>query len=955
MSSKSSCFFNYVIGTEFDVYTITETKFHKDINSVEFFPSIFVVYRCDRSSFNSSKTSGPGGGVLIAVNKNISSQALETPASLECVAVQLEVFSETTIIVSIYIPPRASLETYSAFTDFVCNLMSKFDKESTKFIIIGDFNLPNITWVPDDECADFLLPTNVTSATEQNFVDTVYMCGLNQINSIKNYRDRYLDLVFSNFHDNICISECFIPFVNTVDHKAIEISITNYYTTSNIAVSEEIIYYDYRNGNISGLSDFLANFDWLALFSDNDININIDKFYELFLASIDEFVPKKSFKSLPNYPPHFTKELIKLRNYKNRCRVKFKKHPCVYNKNKKIDSHKLFIKKNKEIYNEYIQAIESKIYYDPKCFWKFVNSKCKSSEMPTTMYFEQNRSSDLNVIVEYFKNFFQSVYKSEDCSNFRSNLNQCPVQFDVPYVSESEIINELNSFKNGCGPDGVSSYILKLLKYQLCYPLKLLFDKSLKTSTFPQRWKISSITPIYKAGDRSNIANYRGISILSSIPKLFEAILTRYIFFNIKNIISTSQHGFFKGRSTTTNLIEFQREIIDTFESHSQLDVGFVDFTKAFDSVQHQIIICKLKVFGLSEKFVNWVGSYLSDRIQYVKINRFKSSKINVLSGVPQGSHLGPLLFTIFVNDLLDVMRYSKGLMYADDMKLLCRIGDHSDAAKLQSDLDSLSLWCSINHLNLNIKKCAVMSFSRKKSLLNYDYKINNETLTRVAQITDLGVTFDPTLSFIPHINKIIAKSSSLLGFIQRLSKDFKDKKTLQILYSSLVRSNLEYAIVVWAPHYNVHIERIEKIQRKFTRQIFFKFDLFNIDRGLTYLDNLRNMPSYIKRCFVLNLEPLTTRRCFASALFVADVLEARIDSPFIISRLNIYAPIRQLRARDLLIPDFHRSNYSVHESINFMISNFNNFCDIFDFGMTKACFKNKMKHNFKTSIVEMN
>jgi len=232
---------------------------------------------------------------------------------------------------------------------------------------------------------------------------------------------------------------------------------------------------------------------------------------------------------------------------------------------------------------------------------------------------------------------------------------------------------------------------------------------SLETSDFPHRWKESFVIPLHKKGSKLNACNYRGISKLSAIPKLFENIITPHLQHSCRSLISSCQHGFIKRRSTTTNLLEFTSFVIGGFRKNRQTDVVYTDFSKAFDSVSHPILVRKLDLLGFSGDFLRWILSYLNDRTQRVIFKNSLPSLIRVTSGVPQGSHLGPLLFTLFINDLPLVLTKSRVLMYADDVKLCLQYNDPAQSLALQSDLNAFQTWCMDNELNLNGSKCKLM------------------------------------------------------------------------------------------------------------------------------------------------------------------------------------------------------------------------------------------------------
>lgn len=222
----------------------------------------------------------------------------------------------------------------------------------------------------------------------------------------------------------------------------------------------------------------------------------------------------------------------------------------------------------------------------------------------------------------------------------------------------------------GVGPDLVPPAILKKCAQSLSGPLTVVFNKSLFAGIFPHVWKLSHITPIFKSGSRKQITNYRSIAILPSVGKLFESLLTTSISPAFSHVISSCQHGFVRGRSTCTNLTEFTSFALQSIESGKQVDVVYTDFSKAFDRIHHGILFRKLENLGVHSSLLAWIKSYLTDRSQYIMIQGRHSRVFRVKSGVPQGSHLGPLLFILFINDIVESLQHCRCLLFADDSKL---------------------------------------------------------------------------------------------------------------------------------------------------------------------------------------------------------------------------------------------------------------------------------------------
>lgn len=363
-------------------------------------------------------------------------------------------------------------------------------------------------------------------------------------------------------------------------------------------------------------------------------------------------------------------------------------------------------------------------------------------------------------------------------------------------------------------------YIFSDCKFVLTIPLLHLFNLSLLSGIFPDKWKITYIFPIHKGGDNTLLNNYRPISIISIIPKLFESIISKKLYPMFKNIIIDEQHGFMTGRSTTTNFLVFQSYVLDAFKAGRQIDVIYTEFSKAFDNIDHNILIVKVYHLGLRNPFHSWLIYFLTGRKQYVKIKNLCSSQYNVIAGIPQGSHIAPLLFYIFINDIK--FTNSHMLLFADDLKLFRIIENSNDSELLQNYINILYNWCTQNCLPLNISKCKVLTFSKKRSPYLYNYYLNDFELNRVYKIKNLGIIFDIPLSFNEHYINIQNKASSMLGFINRSCKTFNNPYAFKELYCSYVRSILDYNSIVWSPSRVGPIQAIESKQNRFLHFMSF-------------------------------------------------------------------------------------------------------------------------------------
>lgn len=327
---------------------------------------------------------------------------------------------------------------------------------------------------------------------------------------------------------------------------------------------------------------------------------------------------------------------------------------------------------------------------------------------------------------------------------------------------------------------------------------------------------------------------------------------------------------------------------------------------------------------------LKWFANYLTGRRQFVRIGNKVSKVIFNRSGVPQGSHLGPILFLLFINDLPMYLEHSYCLLYADDLKIFKSLNSINDCRLLQEDLNNVSNWCMINRLHFNISKCNILSFFMCRNPIYFNYSIANSELTRVNFKMDLGVIFDHKLNFLHHYDYIIAKANAMLGFLKRNSQDFSDPHALKSMYTSLVRSILEYCCVIWDPYYIGHSKRIENVQKRFTRFAIGKLD-WNFS------------PSYISRCKLLGLIELETRRKYFLIMLARDVLMNHIVCPPLLSLFNIYAPVRSIRSRDFFSIEYHRTNYGCSDTISKSCTAYNSICDVIDLSETRSIFKHNV------------
>ena len=375
------------------------------------------------------------------------------------------------------------------------------------------------------------------------------------------------------------------------------------------------------------------------------------------------------------------------------------------------------------------------------------------------------------------------------------------------------------------GPDGLSARVLKECSSEIAPILALIYNETLAQGTVPDDLRQANVAPIFKKGEKYDAANYRPVSLTCICCKTLEHIIVSNINKHLafESILADCQHGFRSQRSCETQLVQFFHNLVSNLDhalnrNHRQTDVIIMDFAKAFDKVPHRRLLYKLDYYGIRGSTHKWITSWLSGRFQKVVLDGQASDPVPVLSGVPQGSVLGPVLFLIFINDLPENIRSSVRL-FADDGVLYRNIESATDCQILQDDLNSLAQWEADWQMKFNVAKCHSMRVTQHPpdKHIQFEYTLHQQRLEQVQSAKYLGITISDDLDWGQHISEISSKATKTLGFLRR-NLAFAPRHTKEVAYKTLVHPKLEYAAPIWHPYHETQIGQVEKVQRTAAR-----------------------------------------------------------------------------------------------------------------------------------------
>ena len=475
-----------------------------------------------------------------------------------------------------------------------------------------------------------------------------------------------------------------------------------------------------------------------------------------------------------------------------------------------------------------------------KGVWNYVKKQRKcGNAMPDLKREDGTYTSNDEEAADTLSEQYFKTFTKEDTTNI-PDIESKPLQTDslkTYNINRERVLKVIHNLKINKSPgiDGIHPRVIKEIADIISHPITMIYKRSVEESQLPRQWKDAEITPIYKKDSRNLPKNYRPVSLTSIICKILEKLIVEDIINHIKanQLNCKEQHGFTAHKSTTTNLLEALNVITEAQMHGIPVDVLFLDYQKAFDTVPHQRLLRQVESFGIVDKALNWIKAFLTDRRQRVRVKDGISSWRPVISGIPQGSILGPILFTLYVNDIPAQLQ-SIISMYADDTKLFSALLSENSTNNLKSDLILLQEWSEKFQMKFHPEKCHVMHIGNNNPRNEYTMTNGNQqhNLEKVSSEKDLGILLDDKLKFSDHINTKVNKANQILGCIKHTFKHI-NKDIFTMLYKTMVRPHLEYGSVIWSPHLKKDMDVIERVQRRATK-------LVPEIRHLSYEDRLR-------------------------------------------------------------------------------------------------------------------
>ena len=552
-----------------------------------------------------------GGGVLIALLNKYSCTTVDT-AMLRAVVPLIDVVISKFVlpnfvfyVVVLYIPPDVSSGDMEQFFDALGALIA-----GERILLVGDFNIPNFN------------TENSSCRKVAAINDLCQFLNLQQINCVLNQQGRLLDLVFTNLPD-LCVEREDLPLVQEDRyHPALCMRLRLSMESRAVTFDQgNCLGYNFKRANFIQLYNQLCHVNWSSLDACRDVDGAVDRFYSLLYGVLDESVPRRR-RPVGRYPTWFTTEIMRNIKSKEYYRRRFDRTglECYGREFRRLRS--LTKTQIDEAYRVHLRTVEEELRMDPGSIFRFSNERKGVSRIPGIIKSDRGEHDNPQSIVAAFAELFLGVYRPRSLGSQACGwtTESCVPSFSIGTVTESDVINAMAKLPNKftAGDDHIPSFFVRDVRFVLAKPMASIINMAIRSATFPRRWKVARVVPVLKKGDPANVNNYRPISILSNLSKVMEHIMYVNIYHRVKSFLSPNQHGFMSRRSTVTNLASISQFLAETLDNGGQADVIYTDFSKAFDVLDHCVLLRRITDVGFSPSLVRLMASYLENRTNCV-------------------------------------------------------------------------------------------------------------------------------------------------------------------------------------------------------------------------------------------------------------------------------------------------------------------------------------------------
>ena len=695
----------------------------------------------------------------------------------------------------VYRPPSGGSASIEALSD----LIRSVERNS---ILIGDFNIPEIDWQMGQARGR---GAKVLEAAEDKLLEQM-------IDFSTHIRGNILNLLLTNITEQV-LETAEAGRLGHSDHSMILVTVAVKADARTKAATQP----NWYKADWGKMREELGKVDWRGQMVGKSGQQAWELLKNKIQEAVDKHVPARRTRN-QNRPAWLSQDILGAIRRKKRLWKKAKVGDSVEEYKKEEKRVRNMIRKAKKNFEKKIADGSAKDGGAKRKFYAYVKqrTKCRSSVGPLKDGAGRAVSGN-EAMAKIFNEYFSSVFTREDVSNVPDpeQHHRGPILTEVK-VTVKKVKEKIKKLRKGAaaGPDKIGPQLLQELVDTISSPLATVMRRSLEDGTMPDDWRTANVTPIFKKGAKHNPANYRPVSLTSVCCKMLEAIIKDDMVSHLDKhrLIRRSQHGFMRGKSCASNLVSFLDKITAAADKGEAADIVFLDFAKAFDKVPVKRLLRKVRAHRIGGQLFNWIKAWLTDRRQRVVLNGDASDWAEVLSGVPQGSVLGPLLFLIFINDLEEKAVAELVYKFADDTKVAKIVRDENDQAELQRTLDELADWAERWGMSFNVQKCKVMHVGHANK--QYEYSMNATVLETTTEERDLGVVMSATLKPKAQCAKAARTAQTVLSQIAR-AFHFRDKNVFLKLYKQYVRPHLEFAAQAWSPWTAQDKEVLEKVQQR--------------------------------------------------------------------------------------------------------------------------------------------